>query len=292
MKTQLNVSRTLGRAPMYALGLFGLLGLVTACAPTEKQVQEVIEKNPKIVFSAIENHPDEFMEVVQKAAQSAQRKSAENQEKKEAERQAEEAKNPLKPEITAESASEGPTDAPITIVEYSDFQCPYCGRGYTTVREVLKNYEGKVRFVYKNLPLPMHPLALPAAKRFEAILMQDPKKAFLYHNEIFENQDKLNAQGEKFLDAVAKKVGADMKRLKADMDGDKVKARLDADKAEAEKFNFSGTPGFIVNGISIRGAYPFETFKTLIDKQLASAGGAPAAADKAGDKPAGDTKKE
>lgn len=276
MKTQLK----------YALGLTGLLGLMTACAPTEKQVQEVIEKNPKIVFSAIENHPDEFMEVVQKAAQSAQRKNAENQEKKEAERQAEESKNPLKPVVDAESASEGPADAPITIVEYSDFQCPYCGRGYNTVKEVLKAYGGKVRFVYKNLPLPMHPLALPAAKRFAALVLQDPKKAFQYHNEVFENQDKLNSGGEKFLDSVAKKVGADMKKLKADMDGDKVKARLDADKAEAEKFNFSGTPGFIVNGISIRGAYPFDTFKSLIDKQL---GGGTAKAD--GDKPA-DAKKE
>ena len=257
----------------YALGLAATLGMLSACAPTEKQVQEVIEKNPKIVFSAIEKAPDEFMEVVQKAAQAAQRKNAENQEKKEAMRQDEEAKNPLKPSIDPERASEGPANAPITIVEYSDFQCPYCGRGYSTLREVLKAYDGKIHFVYKNLPLPMHPLALPAAKRFEAIALQDPKKAFKYHNEVFENQDKLNAGGEKFLDAVAKKVGADMKRLKADMDGDKVKARLDADKTEAEKFSFSGTPGFIVNGVSIRGAYPFDTFKQLIDKQLASAGG-------------------
>jgi protein-disulfide isomerase len=252
------------------LGLAGLVTMLAACAPTEKQVQEVIEKNPKIVFSAIESHPDEFMEVVQKAAQNAQRKSAENQEKKEQARMDEEAKNPLKPEIDPARAFEGPADAPITIVEYSDFQCPYCGRGYTTLQEVLKNYDGKIKFVFKNLPLPMHPLALPAAKRFEALVLQDPKKAFKYHNEVFENQDKLNAGGEKFLDSVAKKVGADMKKLKADMDGDKVKARLDADKAEAEKFSFSGTPGFIINGVSIRGAYPFDTFKTIIDKQLAS----------------------
>jgi protein-disulfide isomerase len=243
---------------------------MVACSPSEKQLQDVIEKNPMIVFGAIEKHPDQFMEVVQKAAQAAQKKNAENAEKKEKDRLEEEFKNPLKPEIAADRAHEGPDAAPITIVEYSDFQCPYCGRGFATLREVLKAYEGKVKFVFKNLPLPMHPMAMPAAKRFEAIALQDAGKAFKYHDEVFKNQDKLNADGEKFLDSVAKKVGADMAKLKSDMNSDKVKARIDADMKEAEKFGISGTPGFIVNGVSIRGAYPADTFKTIIDRQLAT----------------------
>ncbi len=245
------------------------ISALSACAPTEKQIQEVIEKNPSIIFSAIEKNPDQFMEVVQKAAQTAQKKGAENAEKKEKDRIEAEMKTPLAPEIPADRAFKGPDGAPITIVEYSDFQCPYCGRGFSTVQEVLKNYDGKVKFIFKNLPLPMHPLALPAAKRFEAIALQDAKKAFKYHDEVFQNQDKLNSGGEKYLDTVAKKVGADMAKLKADMESDKVKSRIDADQKEAEKFGISGTPGFIVNGVSIRGAYPFDTFKTIIDRKLA-----------------------
>lgn len=69
---------------------------------------------------------------------------------------------------------------------------------------------------------------------------------------------------------MAKKVGANVAQMKKDMEGDKVKSIIDADMAEAEKFGISGTPGFIVNGVSIRGAYPFETFKNIIDKKLAS----------------------
>ncbi len=246
-----------------ALGLSACVG--------EKQIQDTLEKNPQILFSVIEKNPDQFMEVVQKAAQTAQKKNAEGAEAKEKGRLEEEFKNPLKPEIQADRAFEGPADAPITIVEYSDFQCPYCGRGFSTVQEVLKNYTGKVKFIFKSLPLPMHPMALPAAKRFEALVLQDPKKAYKFHDEVFQNQDKLNSDGEKFLDSVAKKVGADMGKLKTDMNSDKVKARIEADSKEAEKFGISGTPGFIVNGVSIRGAYPFDTFKTIIDRQLASA---------------------
>jgi protein-disulfide isomerase len=207
--------------------------------------------------------------VVQKANMIAQHKMQEDQEKEEQARIENEMKNPLKPEWTAGKATEGTKGAPIKIVEYSDFQCPYCRRGYATLREVMKAYPGKIEFMFKDLPLPMHPMSMPAAKRFEAIALQDPAKAYKYHNEVFENQDKLNSHGEKFLDEVAKKVGANVAQMHKDMNGDKVKQRIEADMAEAEKFGISGTPGFIVNGVSIRGAYPFETFKGIIDKKLA-----------------------
>ncbi len=239
---------------------------MAGCA-SESQIRSAIEKNPDILFNAIEKNPDKFMEVVQKASMVAQRRQQENQEKEEQARIAEEQKHPLKPDWSGDRATEG--SGPINIVEYSDFQCPYCGKGYQVVQEVLKAYPGKVHFMFKNLPLPMHPLAMPAAKRFEAIALQDPAKAYKFHNEVFQNQHKLSSDGEKFLDSVAAKVGADVARMKKDMNSPKVKARIDADMAEAEKFGISGTPGFIVEGVSIRGAYPFETFKGIIDKKLA-----------------------
>jgi protein-disulfide isomerase len=247
-------------------GLF--LGLA-GCA-SESQIQSTLEKHPEILFSAIEKNPEKFMEVVQKANMVAQRKMQEDAEKEETARLENEMKNPLKPEWTAGRATEGTKGAPIQIVEYSDFQCPFCGKGYATLQEVLKNYQGKVEFMFKNLPLPMHPMAMPAAKRFTAITLQDPAKAYKFHNEVFQNQRRLTSDGEKFLDEVAKKVGANVAQMKKDMEGDKVKSIIDADMAEAEKFGISGTPGFIVNGVSIRGAYPFETFKNIIDKKLAS----------------------
>lgn len=251
--------------------LLGTMVLGMAGCASESQIRSLLEKNPDILFNAIEKNPEKFMEVVQKANMVAQRKAQEEQEKEEAGRVENEMKNPLKPEWASGRATEGTKGAPIKIVEYSDFQCPYCGKGYQTLVEVLKNYNGKVEFMFKSLPLPMHPLAMPAAKRFEAIALQDPAKAYKYHNEVFQNQRELNAKGEKFLDEVAKKVGANVAQMKKDMEGEKVKSHIEADMKEAEKFGISGTPGFIVQGVSIRGAYPFDTFKTIIDKKLAEA---------------------
>ena len=81
-------------------------------------------------------------------------------------RMEEEFKNPKKPEIGDNRVIFGTKGAPITIVEYSDFQCPYCSKGYNTIKEVMAEYKGKVQVIYKHLPLDFHPEALPAAKYF------------------------------------------------------------------------------------------------------------------------------
>jgi protein-disulfide isomerase len=250
-----------------------LAAFATACAPSASQLQKTMEDHPEILFNAIEKNPDKFMDVVQKAAEKARGSQAERAQKEEEQRLTDEMKNPLKPVIDENSISTGPKDAPIQIVEYSDFQCPFCQRGYMTMEELLKKYDGKVHFVYKNLPLPMHPMALPAAKRFQAIALQSPEKAFKYYPAVFANQQKLNSEGEKFLDTAAKKAGADLAKMKKDMDSEKVSERLKADQEEAQKFGISGTPGFIVNGVSVRGAYPISTFDDIISKTAPSVKG-------------------
>jgi protein-disulfide isomerase len=121
-------------------------------------------------------------------------------------------------------------------------------------------------------------MAMPAAKYFEAIAMQDPKKAEKFHDEVFSNQKELTADGEKYLKTVVKKVGANLAKVEKDMNSAGVQKRIATDMEEAKKFEFSGTPGFLINGVSLRGAYPVPEFKKIIDKQLASAGGAAGAA--------------
>ena len=253
------------------LGMVLLLS-VSACAPNAEQLRKTFEAHPEILTGAIEKHPEEFMTAIQKASQLAQGKAQENAAKEEETRVARELATPLKPELTKDRAARGDEAAPILIVEYSDFQCPYCKRGFDTVEQVRKTYGSKVRFVFKNLPLPFHPMAMPAAKRFEAIAMQGADKAYRFHDLVFASQDKLGTDGEKFLDAMAKKAGADLTKMKKDMESDKVAESIKADQAEAQKFGISGTPGFVVNGVSIRGAYPFETFKEIIDKSLKQKG--------------------
>lgn len=251
-----------------SLFAMSLIGLFAGCSPTPKQLKEAVEKDPSIVFVAIEKDPAKFIEVVNTAARKAQQDQAEKQAKDEEGKRDEEFKNPLKPNVEEGRAIEGPADAKVTIVEYSDFECPFCSRGFNTVQEVMKEYNGKVRLVFKHLPLEFHPKAMPAAKYFEAIARQSSEKAYKWHDLIFGNQQDLRAKGDAFMKDAAKKVGADIKKIEKDLADPKLMERINADMEEAKKFGFNGTPGFIINGISLRGAYPFPEFKKIIDRHL------------------------
>lgn len=247
----------------------GVLSLALAnCAPSAKQLKDAIEKDPSIVFTAIEKDPEQFIEVVNKAAQNAQRRAQEKAVAEESKKRDSEFSNPLQAEVAEGRVIFGPKDAKVTIIEYSDFECPYCAKGHATVDEVMKAYPKDVRVVYKHLPLDFHPMAMPAAKYFEAIGLQSADKAEKFYNYIFENQGDFRSKKEGLLKDAAKKVGADMKKLEKDLESEVVKARIEADMAEAAKFGFSGTPGFLINGVSLRGAYPFSEFKEIIDRHL------------------------
>lgn len=190
------------------------------------------------------------------------------QQKAEADQREAEYKNPKKPKLSKDRAVLGSLSAPIVIVAYSDFQCPYCSRGANTVEEVRKKYGNKVAFMFKHLPLPFHSMAQPAAEYFEAIAIQDPKKAYRFHDEVFKSQSQLQSGGEGLLSEIAKKVGADLARLKKDIKSPQVQKRIEEDKQEAQSFQISGTPGFVVAGISLKGAYPIEAFEEIIERRL------------------------
>ena len=250
------------------VGIAAIGLLLTSCAPTPDQLKKAVEKDPSIVFVAIEKDPEKFLEIVNKAAREAQQKAQAKAQSEEDGKREEEFKNPLKPEIQSNRAISGSESAAITVVEYSDFECPYCSRGYQTVQEVRKTYGDKVRFVFKHMPLDFHPKAMPAAKMFEAIARQSSEKAYKFHDIVFENQNDLKSKGEGYLKEVAKKVGADLKKVEKDLADATLMDRINADMEEAKKFGITGTPGYIINGVSLKGAYPFSEFKSIIDRQL------------------------
>ncbi|PIT99331.1 MAG: thiol:disulfide interchange protein [Bdellovibrionales bacterium CG10_big_fil_rev_8_21_14_0_10_45_34] len=237
---------------------------LVACSPSKDQLKKVLEENPEILTNAFEKNPVEILDALNNAAREAQKKQAERQEEDSKKAAEEEFNNPKQPALEGRAAW-GPADAPITIVEYSDFQCPFCSRGYATINELKEKYKGKVRFIYKHLPLPNHPLAQPAAEYFEAIALQSVEKAYKFHDLLFENQSKLSKS---YMEETAKKVGADLAKLKKDLKADSVKKNIEADMAEANKFEIFGTPGFLVNGVSVKGAYPTSHFVTIIDRHL------------------------
>lgn len=238
-----------------------------ACSPSASSLKKVMSENPDILHAAIEADPKGFFETVQKVQAKAREQSMEDQMSGELKRVQEEMKSPKVVEIDETRAVVGPADAPITIVEWADFNCGHCSHANETVVKILDEYKGKVRFLYKHLPI-LAKESKVAAEYMEAIAMQDKEKAIKFKHTLFENQKELREKGEDYLKKVAKDVGADLGRVQKDRKSDTVKKRLDSDVAEAQKFEFNGTPGFMVNGASVHGAYPFDFFKKVIDSVL------------------------
>jgi protein-disulfide isomerase len=165
---------------------------------------------------------------------------------------------------TADSPFQGPSNAPIEIVEFSDFQCPYCLRAHPTVKQVLDTYGNKVRFVYRNYPLPSHPNAFPAAEAAQCANEQG--QFWAYHDRLFADQTKLSDTD---LKASAAALGLDAGRFNACVDSHKYKARIDADMRAGNEVGVNGTPAFFINGRMLSGAQPYDEFKRVIDEELA-----------------------
>ena len=240
--------------------------VVTGCNQVDKKtVGDLLKKNPEVLTDAIKENPEKFIEALNEAVKIAQKGEKSRREIDEKKKFEDSFNNPMKPQIRGEENVRGTKGAPLVLIEYSDFECPFCKRGFDTVNALLKKYKGKIQFVYKHLPLSFHPNAMPAAQYYEALRLQSNKKASDFHDELFNNFEKIKL-GQKYFSSVAKKVGADMGKLKSDLNSPKVKARIDQDLAEAKKFGFQGTPGFLFNGIPVKGAYPPSHFDTIVEE--------------------------
>jgi protein-disulfide isomerase len=159
--------------------------------------------------------------------------------------------------------SVGPRSAPVQIVEFSDFQCPFCGRVVPTIKQIEDKYNGKVRLSFRNFPLPFHPFAEGAAEAGAAANAQG--KFWQMHDKMFANQQKLDRAS---LEQYASEIGLDVGKFKADLDSGKYKDEVNKDVQYAKTVNVNGTPAFFINGHFINGAMPLESFEKVIDDEL------------------------
>jgi len=171
--------------------------------------------------------------------------------------------------VTSAQPSKGPSDALVTIVEFSEFQCPFCARVLPTVKQIEDEYGDKVRFVWRNNPLAFHKDAAPAAAlAMEAHAQGGNDKFWEVHDVLFANQ---KALGRAQLEEYAKQAGLDVDKVKKALDGDTHKKAVGEDQALAAQLGARGTPYFFVNGRQLRGAQPFGAFKGVIDEEIATA---------------------
>ena len=164
---------------------------------------------------------------------------------------------------TTGAPSKGPTNAPVTIAEFSDFQCPFCSRVGPTVKKIEEVYGDKVRIAWKHNPLPFHkdaPLAHMAS-----VAAHKQGKFWEYHDKLFANQKALKQEN---LQTYAQELGLDMQKFQKDLLDLENKKVIDADKAEARSLQASGTPSFFINGRLVRGAKPFGEFAKVINAEL------------------------
>jgi protein-disulfide isomerase len=169
--------------------------------------------------------------------------------------------------VFADDPLRGPRDAPVTIVIFSEFQCPFCKRVEETLVQVSKTYGAQVRLVWKDNPLPFHPRARPAAAfaRFAYSRLGD-KGFWAAHDALFESAPKLEDED---LGAIAKKLGLPWQPAQGERDLERFRSRLDQSIELAADFQARGTPHFFINGVRLSGAQPFEKFQALIEQQLA-----------------------
>ena len=159
--------------------------------------------------------------------------------------------------------SKGPEKAPITLIEFSDFQCPYCLSAFPTVQNVLSTYGDRIHFVYRHYPLANHPRARPAAEA--AACANEQGKFWVFHDRLFSNQQLLEDAD---LKQHAAQLGMDAAQFNSCYDSRKYSAEVDADIRAGDEAGVSGTPAFYINGRMLSGAQPFEAFKQIIDEEL------------------------
>ncbi|MBI5854846.1 MAG: thioredoxin domain-containing protein [Nitrospirae bacterium] len=178
---------------------------------TKADVAAVLKEHPELILEALKDQETQLLQLVEAGSQKRERLAKENQ-------RLAELKNPFQPDLSTPRPVRGQASAPITIVEYADFECPFCAQAHQTVK----------------------------------------------HDRLYEAPDLLK-QGEAGMESVVASLGLDAERLRRDLAGDDITTQIQRDRDEAMRFGFQGTPAFLLNGVSLRGAYPLDEFVQVIE---------------------------
>jgi len=173
----------------------------------------------------------------------------------------------VKVEIGESAPVLGKKGAKVSIVEFSDFQCPFCARGAETVHEIAKKYGNKVQIAFRHFPLPMHKEARPASEASMCMNEQGSDKFWKFHDKVFKNQQSLDDAS---LEKLAKESGGNVEKFKQCYQAKKYAKLVQDDMDYGEKIGVRSTPTFFINGQIVNGALPIEQFSEMIDEALAS----------------------
>lgn len=222
------------------LALFSVT-VVSAQVPASTEeirglIREFIEKNPQVILESLSRYDQEQRVASAKAI------------------------------IRTHTPTHGPDNAAVTVVEFSEFQCPFCARAQATLKALRARYGTRVQFAYKHLPLDFHPQAEPAA--LASIAAHNQGKFWEYSEALWPHQSKL---GERLYTKTAQDLGLNMEQFNLDRKATSTRQALTRDLLDARSVGAEGTPFFLINGRPLSGARPINDFITIIEQALAEA---------------------
>jgi protein-disulfide isomerase len=235
--------------------------------PTDEQIQAFYDQQKARIRAPLEQVKDRVVQYLTQNSKNEAKKVLTARLRKKADVKI--VLEPPRVELSLEDPAYtlGEKDAPIVLVEFSDFQCPYSKRAQASLSQVLDEYKGKIRYAFFDFPLPFHKEAMKAHQAVRCA--EEQEKGFPYSRKVFDNQKKLSVED---LKGYAAELDLDKKKFDACLDSARFTASVQHSIERGKSVGVTGTPAFFVNGIMISGAQPFEAFQTVVDQELANGG--------------------
>ena len=230
--------------------------------PTEEELKKLYESRPATMKESFEQLKDQITQYVKNNQQAQEhRKLIANL------RNGADIKIMIEPPRSkidmSDSPFSGPKDAKVTLIEFSDYECPFCKRVFPTVQRIRKEYADRIKYVFKDFPLSFHSHAQKAHEA--AYCAGDQNKYFEYNEKLFENQQGLEVKN---LKKYAGELQLNTEAFTACLDSGKYALRVQQNAKQGAEAGVSGTPAFFINGILLSGAQPYEQFKQIIESEL------------------------
>lgn len=244
-----------------------LLSTILAGCAGKEAVRRAVRENPEIVMDVLREHRLELLQIMQEAVTDKEAMARRQQWLLEL-------AEPFKPVIEGDRPIRGSVIAPVTVVEYSDFFCPYCDRGSRTLHELQDLHPEVIKVVFKHFPL--HEGSQLLAGLFEGVALQNEDAAWEFKRRVFAARATIQEEGPSgpTLRDILEDLGVDIKQAYAAARSASVQERIAADVQEARTFGFRGTPTYLIGGVAIRGAAPLQEFEEVLDLVLKDRDGA------------------
>jgi protein-disulfide isomerase len=227
-------------------------------------LRSLLREDPDLILDVLRDNSEVVLEVAQQGSELRRHRTLIAQWQKDM--------TEPKKMLLANRPAKGPATAPVTIVAFTDFTCLYCKQGENTLNSIFNAYPGKIRVVYKNLPMATHPGSVEAAEFMLAAYFQDKAKSWKLFEDFFENRDLIvGKSGDAYLRSAASARGLNMQKLLSDAKSERVKKIMQEDEQDAQKLNVQGTPYFLVNDLVIRGDLQENLFREAVNMALAAA---------------------